>query len=139
MAAITPVSPSPATLTPGFEHVWAGYVAGEDLLACGPVYIKASDGKVYNSTATDPDAAAALVHGYAPKAYKSGQNCSIYFDMVFAYGSGLTPGNLVYLGASGGLVDTAAYVNAPALGVIVNSECIHLKQVLYAYNGITGV
>lgn len=81
--------------------------AGEDLDPAAPCYIKESDGKVYMSNGTSANEAAS-VFGFTPKAYKNGEVCSLFMAGArFKYGSGLTPGDDFYLGATAGRLDNA--------------------------------
>lgn len=82
--------------------------AGEDLAAAAPCYIKESDGKVYMSNGTSANEAAS-VFGFTPKSYKSGEAVSLFMHGArFKYGSGLTPGDDYYLGATAGRLDDGA-------------------------------
>lgn len=93
-----------------------GLVAGEDLDAAAPCYIKSSDGKVYMSNGTAANEAAEVV-GFTPRAVKSGQPVTVFGKGTrFHYGSGLTPGDKYYVGATAGRLDTAA-TTGDAVGV----------------------
>lgn len=86
----------------------SGVFAGEPLDALAPCYIKAADGLVYMSNGTGNNAAAKC-HGFTPKAYSTGQALSLYGPGTRAeYGSGLTPGAPLYVGATAGRLDAAA-------------------------------
>lgn len=100
MALITKAS-SPSMDANQNTQVAAGELyAGEDLEAVSPCYIKQSDGKVYMSdgaAATEP----ATIHGWTPKSYLEGEPVTLYgYGTRFKYGSGMTPGDRFYLGAS---------------------------------------
>lgn len=85
-----------------------GLLAGEDLDVCAPCYIKSSDGKVYMSNGTANNEAAEFV-GFTPRAVKSGQPVTLFgLGTRMRYGSGLTPGDILYIGATAGRLDTAA-------------------------------
>lgn len=93
-----------------------GLVAGADLDAVAPCYIKSSDGKVYMSDGTAANEAAEVA-GFTPRAVKSGQPVTLFgWGTRFSYGSGLTPGDVLYLGATAGRLDTAVTVG-DAIGV----------------------
>lgn len=86
-------------------------VAGEALLALAPCYIKASDGKVYMTNATAAATETTRVAGIAPRAYAIGTTV----DLISGAGtraryaaSALTPGAILFLGATAGRLDTAA-------------------------------
>lgn len=100
MAAVSKSgTPTLSTLAPPTNSQLAGLVCGEDIAAGDACYVK-SDGKVWRSKATvtsNTCDAQGKVHGYAAKAAKSGEAVTLYFDVEFNYGSGLTPGNNVYL------------------------------------------
>lgn len=92
-----------------------GLIAGEDIDAAAPCYIH-TDGKVYMADATAADAKANLA-GFAPRAAKSGQPVTLYgAGTRMKYGSGLTPGAKLYIGATKGRLDTAA-TTGDAVGV----------------------
>lgn len=91
-------------------------VAGEDLDMAAPCYIKSSDGKVYMSNGTAANEAAEIV-GFTPRETKSGQPVTLLGKGArFRYGSGLTPGDKYYIGATAGRLDTAA-TTGDAVGV----------------------
>lgn len=102
--------------TAQFAPQITGLYAGEDLDAAAPCYIK-SDGKVWMSNGTAANAAAA-VDGFTPRAVKSGQPVTIFGEGArFHYGSSLTPGATLYVGATAGRLDTAA-TTGDASGVV---------------------
>lgn len=82
-------------------------IAGEDLLAAAPCYIKASDGKIYMSNGTSANEAAGC-DGFTPKTYKAGATVTLYGPGTkFEYATGMTIG-ILYIGATKGRLDTAA-------------------------------
>lgn len=88
----------------------SGLVAGEDLLAGAPCYIKAADGKVYQSNGTAATAPATCA-GFAPRAVKSGQPVTLFgagTRFRYAAAGTLTPNAVLYVGATAGRLDTAA-------------------------------
>lgn len=88
-------------------------VAGEDIDVAAPCRIGA-DGKVYMSNGTAAGANA-KVHGYAFKGCYAGQPITLAGPGVrFGYGTGLTPGAPLYLGATAGRLDTAATTGGTA-------------------------
>lgn len=92
-----------------------GLIAGEDLDVAAPCYI-GSDGLVYMCDATAADQKAVLA-GFTPRAVKSGQPVTLYSAGArFRYGTGLTPGAVLYLGATAGRLDAAPTVG-DAVGV----------------------
>lgn len=91
----------------------AGLVAGEAIDVAAPCYIK-SDGKVYMSNGTAANAAA-KVHGVSFQACKAGAAVTLALPGArFRYGSGLTPGAPLYLGAEAGKLDTGATTGGTA-------------------------
>jgi hypothetical protein len=93
-----------------------GLIAGENLDVAAPCYIKSSDGKIYMSNGTAANEAAEIV-GFTPRAAKSGEPITLFGEGArFHYGSGLTPGDKFYIGATAGRLDTAA-TTGDALGV----------------------
>jgi hypothetical protein len=92
------------------EQVSAGLLAGEALDLVAPCYIKSSDGLVYMSNATAADEEAEVV-GFTARAVAIGQPVTLFGPgSRFKYGSGLTPGNILYLAATNGRLDDAATV-----------------------------
>lgn len=110
-----------------FNCIVAGeFYAGEALDAVAPVYIKASDGKVYMSDGTAANEAA-TVHGFTPKSYLAGATCSIYTSGVrYKYSDGaLTAGDKLYLAATPGRLDDAATVGGTAvIATAINADDI---------------
>lgn len=98
MALVTRLSTASMDISTGqFAPQVTGLLAGEDLAAVAPCYIKASDGKVYMSNGTTVGEAA-KVDGFTPRAAKAGQAITLFgYGTRFSYGSGLTPGALYYL------------------------------------------
>ena len=101
-----------------------GLTAGEDLLTAAPCRIH-SDGKVYMSNGTAANAAA-NVHGWTGKTYKSGEPVTLWrAGVIFEYGTGLTPGAVLYAGATAGRLDTAA-TTGDATGVALVVSATHI-------------
>lgn len=106
--------PSPATRTPPQnEHIpglrAAEAIAGGDLCTIG------SDGLVRRSVTTN------RVHGVAGVQAASGEAVTLYRNIRFGYGKGLTPGTLVRLSATvpGGLDDAGT---EQVVGYTVDAE-----------------
>lgn len=114
MGLVTRASTAQMDVSTGqFAPQITGLVAGEDLDVAAPCYIKSSDGKVYMSNGTAANEAAEVA-GFAPRAVKSGQPVTLFGQGTrFGYGSGLTPGDVLYVGATAGRLDTAATVGDP--------------------------
>lgn len=93
-----------------------GLVAGEALDVAAPCYIKSSDGKVYMSNGTAATEPAEII-GFTPRAVKIGQPVTLYGNGArFNYGTGLTPGDRYYIGATAGRLDDTA-TTGDAVGV----------------------
>ena len=133
MAAIAKSgTPSICTAAPPTSCSVSGLVAGEAINSGDACYIKNADGKVYKSTAATATDPAALVHGYAPTSYSAGDAMSLYWDVNFAYDSGLTPGKPVFLSGStaGALVDAAADATLAPIGLTIDAKRIWLTRQL---------
>jgi hypothetical protein len=91
-------------------HLAGDLVAGENLLLMATCYIKASDGKVYMTNATAAGTETTRLAGICPRAAVAGQAVTLIGAGVrFRYASGsLTPGAILFLGATAGRLDTAA-------------------------------
>ena len=124
-------TPSLSSPEPPPSHQTTGQEAGEDLGAFDAIYLK-SDGKWYRSTGAAANAAAE-VHGYAPKAYKSGATHLTVFHggINVAYASGATPGADVYLsGTTAGGFDTATSTGGTRkLGFCLDATRIRLYAI----------
>lgn len=92
--------------------IGSGLKAGEDIAAGDVVYI-ASTGRVLRSNGTSANAAAKC-DGIAVAAAKSGEAVDVYRYVEMNYGSGLTPGTRLYVGATAGRLDTAATTGGTA-------------------------
>lgn len=85
-----------------------GLTAGEALDALAPCYIKQSDGLVYMSNGTAANEEASF-DGMTPRAYALGDSNVTLFGLgtKLRYATGLTPGAMLYIGATAGRLDTA--------------------------------
>lgn len=107
-----------------------GLVAGEDLDVAAPCYIK-SDGTVHMCNGTAGDVEAVLA-GFTPRAVKSGQPVTLYSAGArFRYGTGLTPGAVLYIAATDGRLDDAA-TTGDAVGVaqVITTTDIRVTAVI---------
>jgi hypothetical protein len=110
------VAPIPASL---------GITAGEALDGGAPCYIH-SDGKAYMSNGT-ADNAAAAVSGWCPQAVAIGQPVTLFpAGVLFEYGTDLTPGAILYVGATKGRLDAAA-TTGDATGVARCVSATHIR------------
>lgn len=117
MALVTRASTASMDASTGmFAEQVTGLRAGEALDVAAPCYIKSSDGLVYMSNATGANEAAEVV-GFTPRAAASGEAITLFGRGArFSYGTGLTPGNFLYVGATAGRLDTAS-TTGDAFGV----------------------
>lgn len=131
MAAITKVPVvSLSSLTPGQDKTIVGLVAGEAIAAGDPCYVK-SDGKVWLSTGAAANAAA-KVRGFSLQAAAVNEAVTLVFDVNIRYGSGMTPGADVYLGATAGaLADAASTGGTAPIGFVIDATRIRVWQSRY--------
>lgn len=104
-------------------------IAGEDIDAAAPCYIAAADGKVYMFDATAANEKARLA-GFCPRAAKAGQPVTLFgAGARFSYGSGLTPGSILYGAATKGRLDTAATVgDAVGIAQVITATDIRVTR-----------
>lgn len=102
-----------------------GLEAGENLDVAAPCYIKSSDRKVYMCNGTSANEAAEFA-GFTPRAVLSGQPVTLFgLGSRFRYGASLTPGDVYYMGATAGRLDTAATTgDSTGLAVAITSTDI---------------
>lgn len=123
-------TPSLTSVLPPQSSQIAGLKAGAALAAGDPCYID-SAGLVQLSTGAAATAPA-KVRGFAAEACASGEAVTLFFDVVFRYGAGLTPGADVFLGATAGLLADAASTGGTApIGFVVDATRIRVWQSRY--------
>jgi hypothetical protein len=124
-------TPSLATTVPCPAHQIAGLLAGEAVAAGDACYIK-SDGKVWRSTGAAANAAA-QVDGFAAEAAASGEAVTLYHDVNFRYGAGLTPGARYYLSGAtaGALADAASTGGTGAIAFAVDATRVRVMRSRY--------
>jgi hypothetical protein len=128
MAAINKSgTPSMSTAAPPTNCSISGLYAGEAISAGDACYIKTSDGKVYKSTGAAANAAA-VVDGFAPSDYSTGDAMSLYWNVNFRYGASLSPGSFAYLsGTTAGGLDTATSTGGTVpIGRVVDATRIYV-------------
>lgn len=89
-----------------------GCIAGENINAVSPCYVKAADGKAYNSNGTAANEAAKF-DGFCPRGAVAGQAVTLFsLGARFHYtaAGGLTPGADLFVAATAGGLDTAATI-----------------------------
>lgn len=103
--------------------------AGEALDAVAPCYIKAADGLVYMSNGTAANEAAKF-DGFTARAVPVGQPVTLYgIGARFGYGSALTPGANLFIGAIAGRLDSAATIGGTlAIARAINSTDIRVLR-----------
>ena len=99
-------TPSLASPHPTGGDLIRGLKAGE-AIAAGDVCYIAADGSVMRSNGTAATAPAVAV-GIAAGTTSSGEAVTLFRNVAFHYGSGLTPGAPYYVAATAGRLDTAA-------------------------------
>jgi len=101
--------PSLATSVPCHaHHVLQGSTTAGEAIGAGDIcYVKAADGLVYRATGAAANEAA-RAWGIAARAAASGEPVTIYRDVEFHYGSGLTIGAAYYVSATAGALADAA-------------------------------
>lgn len=94
-----------------FAPTIVGLVAGENLDAVAPCYIKTADGKIYMSNGTAANEAAEFA-GFTAGARRAGRPVTLFgIGARFRYASGgLGPGDKYFVAATAGRLDTAATV-----------------------------
>lgn len=106
-------TPSLASPYPTGGNVLRGLLAGEAIEAGDAIYI-ASDGTLMRSNGTSANAAA--VGGWiAAGDASTGEALTGYKNVAFHYGSGLTPGTPLYVGATAGRLADAASTGGTAV------------------------
>jgi hypothetical protein len=120
-------TPSLATALPGANDQIAGLLAGEAIAAGDACYI--TSGGVAMRASGAAANAAANVRGIAADAAQSGEAVTLYRNVRFGYGSGLTPGASYYLSGTvaGGLADAASTGGTTVIGFAVDSTRIQFK------------
>lgn len=104
--------------------------AGEAIAAGDACYIK-SDGLAWRSNGTAANAAA-KVDGFAAEAAAVGEAVTLWFEVNFRYGSGLTPGARYYASATAGALDDAATTGGTApVAYAVDATRIHVMESRY--------
>lgn len=107
-----------------------GLIAGADLDVAAPCYIH-TDGTVLMADGTGTNAAA-RVAGFTPRAVKSGQPVTLFAAGArFRYGTGLTPGAKLYLGATAGRLDDGATTgDAVSIAQVITTTDIRVTTVI---------
>lgn len=109
MALVTRSAEAQMDVSTGkFAPQITGLYAGADIDVAAPCYIKSADGKLYMSDGTAATEPAEIV-GFSARAAKNGEPVTVFGKGArFRYGTGLTPGDVYYIAATAGRLDTAA-------------------------------
>lgn len=118
-------TPSLASPLPTGGDLIRGLKAGEAIEAGDICYI-ASDGTVKRSDGTAADAKA-VGFGIAAGKAPVGEAVTLYRNVSFHYGAGLTPGAPYYVGATAGRLDTAATTG----GTVVVARAIDATRIQF--------
>ena len=110
-------------------------VAGEDLAAFAPCYIKSADGLVYESDGTAANEAAEF-HGVTATDIDSGEPVTLIgagafgrYSDGFAAADSLSPGDMLYIAATAGRFDdTATTGDAVGTAVIIDDYNIMITR-----------
>ncbi len=116
-------TPSLASPLPTGGDLVRGLKAGE-AIAAGDVCYIASDGTAMRSNGTAATAPAVAV-GIAAGDAGTGEAVTLYKNVSFHYGSGLTPGAPYYVGATAGRLDDAATTG----GTVVVARAIDATRI----------
>jgi hypothetical protein len=122
-------TPSLCSVLPPQSQTVSGLLAGEAIAAGDLCYIK-SDGKVWRTNGTALNAAADAI-GMAAQAAGVNGPVTLYFDVNFYYGAGLTPGAKYYASTTAGaLSDAATTGGLKVVAYAIDATRIHVKQAI---------
>lgn len=122
-------TPSMSSVLPPQNSQFAGLRAGEAIAAGDACRINAADGLVYRASGAAATAAA-NVHGWASEAAATGEAVTLFSEVNFRYGAGLTPGASYFLSGTvaGGIADAATTGGTAPCAHAVDATRIHVKQ-----------
>lgn len=121
MSLVTRSSKASLDANQAFQSL-AGALAGADIDLFAPCYLKSSDSLVYMSNGAAANEAAEFI-GFSARSIKSGEPVTLFGQGTrFRYGSGLTLGDVFYIGATAGRLDTAATTGDTMGTVVVVSD-----------------
>lgn len=117
--------PSMSSVLPPQNQRLSGLKAGEAIAAGDACYV-ASTGLVMRSTGAAANGAA-KVRGYAFVDAPVGEAVTLYWDVNFRYGAGLTPGADYFLSGTvaGGIADAASTGGVQPIGYAMDATRIH--------------
>ncbi len=120
-------TPSLASLYPVGGQVITGLKAATGGILAGDICYIASDGTATKSDGTAATAPA-VGFGIAAGDAAAGEAVTLYKNVVFHYGSGLTPGAPYYVAATAGRLDTAATTG----GTVPVARAIDTTRILFS-------
>ena len=117
-------TPSLASPYPTAGDLIRGLRAGE-AIAAGDICYIAADGTAMRSNGTAANAAA-VGFGIAAGDTQAGEAVTLYRNVAFHYGSGLTPGTPLFVAATAGGLDNAATTGGTvAVARVIDATRIH--------------
>lgn len=118
---ITPVNGGPYYLQNS-----TGTNVGTNFTLSAPPATNTANPPASNTTGTG----GGVVDGFAPGDVSSGDPMTLFWDVNFQYGSGLTPGSFVYLDDTtpGALNDTPTELGTVPIGRIVDAKRIYVQK-----------
>ncbi|HXI14822.1 MAG TPA: hypothetical protein VNM48_00525 [Chloroflexota bacterium] len=123
-------TPNMCSQRPEQTHQFGFLKAGEAIAAGDACYI-ASTGRVLRSIGTTATAPAKC-DGFASEAVAIGEAVTLYFDVEFRYGAGLTPGTRFFVGAAAGaLADAATAGGTAPVAFAIDTTRIRVFQSRY--------
>ena len=123
-------TPSLSSVLPPQSQQIAGLLAGEAIAAGDACYIR-TDGKIWKSVGTAANAAA-KVDGFAAEVCAVNEAVTLFHDVNFRYGAGLTPGARYFVSATAGALDDAATVGGTgSVGFAIDATRIRVQQSRY--------
>lgn len=105
----------------------SGTNVGTDYTLTAPEVTNTATAPTSNTTGS---AGNGVVDGFVATDVASGDPCTIWWNVSFNYGSGLTPGSFAYLDdtTNGALNDTATELGTVPIGRVVDAKRIYVKK-----------
>jgi hypothetical protein len=119
LASLYPVG---GQIIPGLKAAVGGILAGDICFIAADGTATKSDGTAANANATG--------FGIAAGDAAAGEAVTLYKNVIFHYGSGLTPGAPYYVAATAGRLDTAATTG----GTAVVARAVDSTRILFVGN-----
>jgi hypothetical protein len=120
-------TPSICTAVPCPAHTVANGITAGEALAAGDACRIHTDGKAYKATGAAANASA-VVAGFAAKAAALNGAVTLYTDLEWHYGSGMTPGTRIYLSGAvaGAIADAASTGGTAPIGQVIDATRVRL-------------